>query len=125
MENANQTYPLLDLSQVDMLLESGAQESVDLFKEILSLFEEESRIKLDALRSAMAEANPDAFANAAHALSGSSANIGGRNVWLRAKEMENLCKEGSPEKAYPMLADLEAEFAETLQQLHLYVGRFD
>ncbi len=107
-----------------MLLESGAQESVDLFKEILSLFEEESRTKLDALRTAMAEANREAFANAAHALAGSSANIGGRNVWLRAKEMENLCREGAPEKAYPMLADLEVEFAETLQQLRLYVGRF-
>jgi HPt (histidine-containing phosphotransfer) domain-containing protein len=124
MENANQTYPLLDLSQIDMLLESGAQESVDLFNEILSLFEEESKIKLDALRSAVVEANQEAFANAAHALAGSSANIGGRNVWLRAKDMENLCREGVPEKAYPMLADLEAEFAETLQQLRLYVGRF-
>jgi HPt (histidine-containing phosphotransfer) domain-containing protein len=112
MENANQTYPLL------------AQESVDLFKEILSLFEEESRTKLDVLRTAMAEANQEAFANAAHALAGSSANIGGRNVWLRAREMENLCRDGTPEKAFPMLAELEGEFAETLKQLHQYLSQF-
>ena len=124
MEHANHSDPLLDLSQVNMLLESGAQESVDLFKEILLLFEEESKTKLDALRTAIAEANQEAFANAAHALAGSSANIWGRNVWLKAKEMENLCRNGAPEKAFPMLAGLEGEFAETLKQLHLYLDQF-
>ena len=122
MDNSQQTYTLLDLSQLDMLLESGGEESVELIIEILDLFEQESRVKLSSLKSAKASSDAEAFGYAAHALAGSSANIGGVVVWKKAKEMENNCKTGDPRLAFSMLDELEADFLETLVQLKAYVA---
>ena len=117
----NAPRSLLDPEQIKMLLESGADESIDLFNEILGLFEEESEHKFDEMRSASLTGDYEAFSRAAHALSGSSANIGGREVWLKAREMENLCKSGKGEQAVSLLADLEEMHRETLIQMRQFV----
>lgn len=124
MENSDHPYTLLDLSQLNMLLESGGEESLELIIEILELFEDESRKKLVDLHSAKANADAEAFAYAAHALAGSSANIGGAVVWKKAKEMENNCKTGDPAVAYAMLDQLEQDFTGTLTQLKAYVAGY-
>jgi HPt (histidine-containing phosphotransfer) domain-containing protein len=121
MENKEASYELLDLSQVNMILECGGDEAVELFNEILELFEEESRVKLQDLNSAKAAGEGEAFSNAAHALAGSGANIGGKAVWLMAKDMENLSRKGEITRAFGMLTDLEGQFEATLRQLRQYV----
>ena len=123
MNNFEKSYPLLDLSQIDMLLESGSSESIELFAEILVLFENESRIKLQDLADAKARENSEAFSNAAHALAGSSANIGGKSVWLKARDMENLSKNNQSGEAFAMLTGLETDFEETLAQLKSYLDQ--
>jgi HPt (histidine-containing phosphotransfer) domain-containing protein len=124
MDNPDSTTgPLLDPEQIKMLLESGADESIELFNEILGLFEEESDTKLREMRTARETGDIDAFGRSAHALAGSSANIGGRAVWLKAKDMENLCKAGNGQQALSMVPDLEELYRETLVQMHLYVDR--
>ena len=124
MENSDHPYSLLDLSQLNMLLESGGEESIDLINEILELFEEESRIKLGDLKTARANADAEAFGYASHALAGSSANIGGVVVWQKAKSMENNCKSGDPEEAFALLEELEQDFSGTLAQIKAYVATF-
>ena len=124
MENSDHPYSLLDLSQLNMLLESGGDESIELINEILELFEEESRTKLDDLKTAKANANAEAFGYAAHALAGSSANIGGVVVWKKAKSMENNCKTGDPSEAFALLDELEEDFSGTLAQIRAYVATF-
>lgn len=114
---------LLDPEQIKMLLESGADDSTDLFSEILTLFEEESRSKLDEMKETRQSGDFEAFSRAAHALAGSSANIGGRAVWLMARDMENLCKGGEPQKATAMLPELEELHQETLVQMRHYVAQ--
>ena len=124
MENSDHSYTLLDLSQLNMLLESGGEESLELIIEILELFEDESRKKLADLHSAKANGDAQAFSYAAHALAGSSANIGGAVVWKKAKEMENSCKAGDPTVAFSMLDELEKDFFGTLSQLKAYVASY-
>jgi len=124
MENSDHPYTLLDLSQLNMLLESGGEESVELINEILELFEEESRSKLADLRAARTRADAEAFGYASHALAGSSANIGGVVVWHKAKSMENNCKTGDPQVAFAMLEELEKDFSGTLLQIKAYVATF-
>jgi HPt (histidine-containing phosphotransfer) domain-containing protein len=122
MDNADSTSgPLLDPEQIKMLLESGADESVELFKEILGLFEEESEKKFDEMRLAASSGDFEAFGRSAHAMAGSSANIGGRAVWLKAKDMENLCKAGNGDEAFSMLQVLEDLYRETIVQMHAFV----
>jgi HPt (histidine-containing phosphotransfer) domain-containing protein len=109
--------PLLDREQIEMLLEAGADESVEMFLEILALFEEESQQKLEDMKDARDKGDFETFGRAVHALAGSSANIGGRQVWLTAKELENLCKSGHGQKAVEGLEQLEETYRETVIQL--------
>ncbi|MEX0331635.1 MAG: Hpt domain-containing protein [Puniceicoccaceae bacterium] len=108
---------LLDPEQIQMLLETGADDSMDLFNEILALFEEESSAKFDEMKATREKGDYEGFSRAAHALAGSSANIGGRAVWLMARDMENLCKGGQPEKAIVMLPELERLYNRTLLEM--------
>ncbi|MEX0325223.1 MAG: Hpt domain-containing protein [Puniceicoccaceae bacterium] len=119
----NSPGDLLDTEQMQMLLEAGGDDSLDLFNEILSLFEEESRAKFDELKAARESGDYEGFRRAAHALAGSSANIGGRTVWLMARDMENLCNAGEPEKAIVMLPELERLHNRTLVEMKAYAKR--
>ncbi len=124
MENPDSSYSLLDPSQIDMLLDDGDDESVEMFIEILGLYEQECLKKFAELKAAKAAGDAEIFGNAAHTLAGSSANIGGAVVWKKAKAMENHCKSGDPGDAYAMLDEIEADFAQTLIQLKAYTAQY-
>jgi len=116
---------LLDPDQIKMLIEAGASDSLELFNEILALFEEESRSKFKELHAGMEAGNFDSVGRAAHALAGSSANIGGREVWLRARDIENLCKSGNGPEAVELIPALELTFQETMIQLKHFVAQLE
>ena len=82
---------LLDTEQIQMLIEAGASESMELVNELLDLYEGESLEKVGELKSHAENGDYEALSRSAHALSGSSANVGGRLVWQLTKQMENLC----------------------------------
>ena len=105
-ESRNPSNSLLDPEQIQMLVESGAQESIEMFLEILSLFEEESEQKFVDLKRARETSDYEAFGRAAHALAGSSANIGRRVVWLPPQEMGKPLQERKwpPSGGFPCAA---------------------
>lgn len=127
MSKSNQHSPstLLDHEQLQMLIEAGASESVELFREILGLFEEESVHKLDELTNCQEARDFENMGRAAHALAGSSANIGGREVWQQAKEVENLCKRGNGEEASRLIPELKATYNLTIRALKDYSASLD
>lgn len=110
-------FPLIDPEQISMLVEAGAGESLDLFNEILGLFQEESLVKLQQIHASATAQDYENMGRAAHALAGSSANVGGREVWLRAKDIENLCKAGRGPEAAQLVPALAGLFDETIGQL--------
>lgn len=115
--DANAEAPLLDKDQLQMLIDASADESLDLFVEILELFEQESVVKLAELRSLRDAGSYDLMGRAAHALAGSSANVGGLEVWKIAKKIENLCKNSHGEEASACIDDLELSYSRTLAAL--------
>jgi HPt (histidine-containing phosphotransfer) domain-containing protein len=116
---------LLDPEQLQMLIEAGAAESVELFREILDLFEEESRRKLEELAVSHESGDFETMGRSAHALAGSSANIGGREVWQQAKKIEDLCKEGNGQAASRLLPQLQVTYDRTIEALRAYSDRLD
>ncbi len=100
-----------------MLVDASGDESLDLFMEILELFEQESVVKLKELRSLREAGSFDLMGRSAHALAGSSANVGGLEVWKKAKKIENLCKISCGEEAAACLDDLELSYKKTLVAL--------
>lgn len=122
-ENSN-SPSLLDREQLEMLTEAGSPESVELFREILELFEDESRRKLEDLTACMESGDYEGMSRSAHALAGSSANIGGREVWQQAKRIEDLCKTGQGKDARELLPELKATYQSTLNALKAYSAQF-
>lgn len=116
---------LLDPVQIQMLLEAGADESLDLFTELIGMYEEESQEKLDEIKKSYREGSFDSLGRAAHALAGSSANIGGREVWLKAKEVENLCKAGNGDEAGLLVEQLQVTYDETIIQMHHFISQLE
>lgn len=115
--------PLLDEEQLMMLIEAGASESGNsLFGEILDLFEQESALKIREIRESHEAGDFDRMGRSSHALAGSSANIGGLEVWRMAKEIENLCKADRGREAGTRLDELEATYAATMQALRAHVA---
>lgn len=112
---------LLDREQLDMLVEAGGDDS-SLVREILSLFESESADKLKELRECEAQADYERLSKAAHALAGSSANIGGRELARQAREIENLCKNQRGEEAVGLVGPLAATYQDTILALRQFAG---
>ena len=54
---------------------------------------------LDALRTAVAEANPDAAARHAHAIAGAAGNLGADALRAAAKALESAAREGHADLA--------------------------
>jgi HPt (histidine-containing phosphotransfer) domain-containing protein len=116
---------LLDQEQLQMLIEAGASESLELFREILDLFEEESIRKLEELAACEVSGDFEGMGRSAHALAGSSANIGGREVWQQAKAIEDLCKSGNGRDAVRLLPELTTTYHLTIEALRAYSARLD
>ena len=114
---------LIDSEQIEMLIEAGASESMELVSELLDLYEGESRQKIDDLKAHAASADYEAMGRSAHALAGSSANVGGKQVWQMAKQMENDCKEGRGEAVIPRLEALEDVHNRTMVALRAFIER--
>ena len=123
--STNKQNHLLDPEQIQMLLEAGADDSLELFTELIGLFEAESQAKLEEIRISHNDGDFEALGRAAHALAGSSANIGGREVWLKAKEVENLCKSGKGNETRQLVDDLQSTYAETMLQLRYFISQLE
>ena len=115
---------LLDTEQIEMLIEAGASESMELVRELLDLYEGESRQKLEDMKANSASGDYEAMSRSAHALSGSSANVGGRLVWQLTKKMENDCKQGRGVDAAKMLGILENAHEQTLIGLREFLENY-
>ncbi|NDV61150.1 Hpt domain-containing protein [Puniceicoccales bacterium CK1056] len=114
---------LLDREQLDMLIEAGGDDSTSLLDEIFGLFESESREKLEELQNYKAQADYEKLGKAAHALAGSSANIGGRELARQAKQIEDLCKSQNGEEAATLVDSLEITYRDTILALKKLSGK--
>lgn len=113
---------LLDSEQLQMLIEAGGDDSLSLLREIFGLFESESVEKLKDLHTYRASGDYELLGKAAHALSGSSANIGGRQLAAQARSIENLCKEGRGAEAADKVEELQSSYHETIKALNAFVS---
>ena len=111
---------LLDMEQLEMLVEAGGDDSSSLINEILGLFETESIEKLGEIRDFVTRSSFDQLSKAAHALAGSSANIGGSELARQAKEIEDLCKKERGAEAIELIEPLESTYRDTIRALKLF-----
>lgn len=77
---------------------------------LVTMYFSDTATRLGALRGALEGGEPQAFERAAHAIKGSSANIGAVRMAALSGELQGVGKGGDLSIAPPLVAELEAEF---------------
>ena len=97
----------------------GLQSSTnpEFLNHLIGLFIEETPHRLAAIRTALANANPEALAHEAHALKGSSAHLGATRMHALCEILEEQGCAGSITGAQALLSVLEEEFARVRKAL--------
>ena len=105
--------PLLDTSQLDQLRAAGQD---DTFREIISMYLEQTRSQLSDLQSAIRGQNPEETANIVHQIKGSSANLGASQLADACSRLETDAKLGNLDGAHALLQEIQGTFDRT--QVH-------
>ena len=88
--------------------------------ELYGIYVDDARNRLANLDSALVAANPKRIQDAAHALKGSSGNVGAERMSELAAELERLEFELDPDKARDLMTQLRAEYAD----VETFIERF-
>ncbi len=102
--------PVLEVEPIARLREMGKALGRDVPRRILELYLGDSPARLVTLRRALADGNAQAIERAAHALKGSSANLGASVLAEHCHQLEKLSASSVPADAEAQLAALEAEY---------------
>jgi CheY-like chemotaxis protein/HPt (histidine-containing phosphotransfer) domain-containing protein len=103
--------PALDVEVVAQLRSLAEATDASLLNQIFEAFLSDGFVRLEALRTALAQGDVETLRTAAHALKGASANIGANGMAALAHELQSLGELGTVENAEALVIGLEAEFA--------------
>jgi two-component system sensor histidine kinase/response regulator len=81
----------------------------ELLRELIALFLEEAPALLATIRAGLAEGNAVTVRQAAHSLKGAAANLAAIAIFVAAKQLEDLGRDGDLGPAAAVFATLEAE----------------
>ncbi len=95
------------------LAELAGPENPDFLKEIIAAYLKDLPGRLEAMRAAFAAGAAPALQQAAHALKGSSGNVGAQRLYKICRMIEDIAKGGSAAGAGELLLALEAEAPNT------------
>lgn len=90
------------------------------FLSLAEIFVSDVPARLGQVEDALAQGDFETARRAAHALKGSSANIGATRLSQRAKELEWACRGADAPSARQLLASVRAEFDSARMALHSY-----
>ena len=102
---------VLEPEPIARLREMGRALGGDVPRRILELYLGDSPARMAGLRQALAAGDRKAMETAAHALKGSSANLGASALAEQCHQLERLCRDAIPADAGAKLDALEAEYA--------------
>jgi PAS domain S-box-containing protein len=100
----------LDPETLDSLRELDAGDGASLLEELIGIFQEDAVLRIAAIGEAAERDDPQALQSAAHALKGSSANMGAPGMAAIADELQNLGSEGDLSRAKPLVSKLQEEW---------------
>ena len=103
--------PVLDCEQIDGLVAAAGVEGA---REILSAFWRSTDTLFRALQEQLSGGDLAEAARTAHALKGSSLNVGALRLSAAARAIEECCKRQDPASALQRLGGAEAGYAETV-----------
>ena len=112
-ETSESEIPLLDTTQLDQL---RAADQADTFREIISMYLDQTHSQLTELHTALADQNHEQTANISHQIKGSSANLGASQLADACSRLETSTKSGELEVAHTLLQEIQGTFDRTRVQ---------
>ena len=109
---------ILDRAVVERLRQAGGS---DLVRELLELFREEARTRLEAMQSGLSEGDGEKIRQAAHSLKGAAASLGARAVEKACTDLEQKGQAGTVAECGPVLTRLQSEFQQTCSALEQFL----
>ena len=114
--------PVLKEEPIERLREMGRALGNDVPRRILELYLGDSPARLATMRQALADRDSPALERAAHALKGSSANLGAIDLAELCQRLERLS--GDPSGAIAGFGTLEAEYERVEQAMRKVLVEF-
>jgi CheY-like chemotaxis protein/HPt (histidine-containing phosphotransfer) domain-containing protein len=109
--------PVLDQRVLASLRAEQMPGELDLVKELMGLYLEESVTQMAQIREAVAQHAAQPLRHAAHTLKGSSASLGVKQVAAVSAALENLGRVGKLEQAEALVQALETAYQRAVQAL--------
>ncbi len=115
---AQETAMILDQSVLDGFLQmAGPEMAAEILHELLEAYTEDVPQRLVAIERAIAQSDPEALRQAAHALRSGSINLGAVQVGQLCRELEQMGKSGSTTGAQALYQQLPLAVGQTIGAL--------
>lgn len=106
--------PVIDPQALERLREWGGDK---LAGQMVRLFLKNTGARMDQIRAGVNGGDLEEAERGAHSLKSSAANIGAEKLRSLATRMESAALDGNPDGATALMPDLEASYAEAMQEL--------
>ncbi len=100
----------LDRAALEMIRRMQRQGQPDILARVISLYFESSPKLMQGIKEAVSQRDAAQLRYAAHSLKSSSAHLGGQSLAAICKELEEMGRNNTPEKAASTLSVLESEY---------------
>jgi len=111
--------PLLDCDQIDGLVAAAGLKGT---REILAAFWRSSDTLIRALQEQLGRGDFTEASRTAHALKGSSLNVGAMRLSCAARAIEDACRTKDTESALKRVTVVEKQYAETVAAFDAHLG---
>lgn len=115
--------PLTDEEQLSMLVEAGEEGAAELIEELLGLFQSEAAPQLGMVKDAVGRRMAAEASRPAHAIAGSSANLGGLRLAKLAKAMELAANQDDFTRLDALLPALDMTYEATVTVFEEEIAR--
>ena len=92
-----------------------------LLASMLALFEDQTPMRINAIRAALAASDFEHLRHQAHELAGGAAYVGAASLASQARAIETHAKNGAGAKAAALIVELDAHAARTIEALRIVV----
>lgn len=123
-QRVKELLPVSLSPQHNKTLEQIGQESPEMMRHLITMFEEQAPVLITAIKTHITSQNNEEQRKTAHALKGVCLNLGLEPMGEVCKRLELAYKEPK-ERQLHLLQELEHSFTRTMAQLHMLVQRFN
>jgi HPt (histidine-containing phosphotransfer) domain-containing protein len=101
--------PSIDAQTIQSLRDLGSDDD-DLLGEVIELYLDDSRVRIETMRAALAASDSEQLSGAAHAMKSASANVGAMGVRKLCESIEMIGRGGTVDGAAALFEDLQREY---------------